>query len=56
MGHADKLTVHPRAFTLPAIKEPLVAPQAPASVLELPDKYEYDFDTKPGKTYVFTGK
>jgi len=43
-------------YRLPSIKEPLLSAKAPAPGLELAQKYEYDFTTEAGKTYVFTPK
>jgi alpha-L-fucosidase 2 len=43
-------------YRLPSIKEPLLSAKAPAPGLELAQKYEYDFTTEAGKSYVFTPK
>ena len=47
----------PNELLAPAdVKEPLRSPKLSGTVeAELPTVYEYDVDTRPGKTYTFRG-
>ena len=51
-GKANPNPVYQRA----AMKEPVINPKAELSGIEMPKAFVYDFKTKKGKSYSFTGK